>query len=72
MSMHKLTARDGYAYLTRQVAAGDGALEPGASLTGLRDIPWVPCTPCGLHGPWTWAYTLDSGWERCLKRSQDS
>jgi hypothetical protein len=33
MSMHKLTAGDGYTYLTRQVAAGDGALEPGASLT---------------------------------------
>jgi hypothetical protein len=33
MSMHKLTAGDGHAYLTRQVAAGDGALQPGASLT---------------------------------------
>ena len=29
MSMHKLTAGDGYAYLTRQVAAGDAGLEPG-------------------------------------------
>src|SRR5450830_1443589 len=33
MSMHKLTSGDGYAYLTRQVAAGDAGLEPGDSLT---------------------------------------
>jgi conjugative relaxase-like TrwC/TraI family protein len=33
MSMHKLTAGDGYAYLTRHVAAGDAGLDPGASLT---------------------------------------
>lgn len=33
MSMHKLTAGDGYAYLTRHVAAGDTGLEPGESLT---------------------------------------
>ena len=33
MSMHKLTAGDGYAYLTRHVAAGDAGLGPGASLT---------------------------------------
>ena len=33
MSMHKLTAGDGYAYLTRHVAAGDAGLEAGASLT---------------------------------------
>jgi conjugative relaxase-like TrwC/TraI family protein len=33
MSMHKLTARDGYAYLTRHVAAGDVGLDAGASLT---------------------------------------
>jgi conjugative relaxase-like TrwC/TraI family protein len=33
MSIHKLTARDGYRYLTRQVAAGDVGLAPGASLT---------------------------------------
>ena len=33
MSMHKLTAGDGYAYLTRHVAAGDAALDAGASLT---------------------------------------
>lgn len=33
MSMHKLTAGDGYVYLTRHVAAGDAGLEPSASLT---------------------------------------
>ncbi|KGM17659.1 hypothetical protein N867_16860 [Actinotalea fermentans ATCC 43279 = JCM 9966 = DSM 3133] len=33
MSMHKLTAGEGYAYLSRHVAAGDAGLEPGASLT---------------------------------------
>jgi len=33
MSMHKLTAGDGYAYLTRHVAAGDAGLDAGASLT---------------------------------------
>src|SRR5665647_1903974 len=32
MSMHKLTAGDGYAYLTRHVAAGDAGLDAGASL----------------------------------------
>ncbi|MCG2802174.1 MAG: relaxase domain-containing protein [Cellulomonas sp.] len=31
--MHKLAAGDGYAYLTRHVAAGDAGLDPGASLT---------------------------------------
>ena len=31
--MHKLVAGDGYAYLTRQVAAGDAELEAGGSLT---------------------------------------
>src|SRR5665647_2391908 len=34
MSMHKLTAGDGYRYLTRQVAAGDVGLGAGDSLTG--------------------------------------
>ena len=34
MSMHKLTAGDGYAYLTRHVAAGDAGLDADASLTG--------------------------------------
>lgn len=33
MSMRKLTAGDGYAYLTRHVAAGDAGLDAGASLT---------------------------------------
>jgi hypothetical protein len=33
MSMHKLTVGDGYAYLTRHVAAGDADLSPGDSLT---------------------------------------
>ncbi|MFC4613580.1 MobF family relaxase [Cellulomonas algicola] len=33
MSMHKLTAGDGYTYLTRHVAAGDAGLDAGASLT---------------------------------------
>lgn len=33
MSMHKLTAGDGYAYLTRHVAAGDTGLASGQSLT---------------------------------------
>ncbi|MGV8966810.1 MAG: MobF family relaxase [Cellulomonas sp.] len=32
--MHKLTVRDGYRYLNRQVAAGDTPLGPGDSLTG--------------------------------------
>src|SRR5665647_2898895 len=34
MSMHKLTAGDGYRYLTRHVAAGDAGLGAGDSLTG--------------------------------------
>ena len=34
MSMHKLTAGDGYKYLTRHVAAGDAGLGAGDSLTG--------------------------------------
>jgi conjugative relaxase-like TrwC/TraI family protein len=33
MSMHKLTAGDGYSYLLRHVAAGDAGLGPGDSLT---------------------------------------
>ncbi len=33
MSMHKLTAGDGYAYLTRHVAAGDAGLGAATSLT---------------------------------------
>ena len=34
MSMHKLTAGDGYRYLTRHVAAGDVGMGAGDSLTG--------------------------------------
>ncbi|HEY3548528.1 MAG TPA: MobF family relaxase [Propionicimonas sp.] len=34
MSMHKLTAGDGYAYLTRHVAAGDAGLDAASSLNG--------------------------------------
>lgn len=33
MSMHKLTVGEGYAYLTRHVAAGDADLSAGDSLT---------------------------------------
>ena len=33
LSMHKLTVGDGYAYLTRHVAAGDAGLAAGDSLT---------------------------------------
>lgn len=33
LSMHKLTVGDGYAYLTRHVAAGDAGLSPTDSLT---------------------------------------
>ncbi|WP_315096004.1 hypothetical protein [uncultured Cellulomonas sp.] len=32
LSMHKLTVGDGYAYLTRHVAAGDAGLPAGESL----------------------------------------
>ena len=42
MSMHKLVACDGYAYLTRQVAAGDAGLEPGASLTAYYEATGNP------------------------------
>jgi len=42
MSMHKLVAGDGYAYLTRQVAAGDAGLEPGASLTAYYEATGNP------------------------------
>lgn len=33
MSIHKLTAGDGYAYLTRHVAAGDAGLDADSSST---------------------------------------
>ena len=42
MSMHKLVAGDGYAYLTRQVAAGDAALEAGDSLTAYYEATGNP------------------------------
>jgi conjugative relaxase-like TrwC/TraI family protein len=42
MSIHKLVAGDGYAYLTRQVAAGDAGLEPGASLTAYYEATGNP------------------------------
>src|SRR5665647_867376 len=42
MSMHKLVAGDGYAYLTRQVAAGDAGLEPGTSLTAYYEATGNP------------------------------
>jgi hypothetical protein len=32
MTLHKLHAGDGYTYLTRQVAAGDGGRSPGQAL----------------------------------------
>ena len=34
MTIHKLTAGDGYTYLTRQVAGGDVAREPGQDAAG--------------------------------------
>jgi hypothetical protein len=34
MTIHKLTAGDGYTYLTRQVAAGDAARQPGQDAAG--------------------------------------
>lgn len=40
--MHKLVVGDGYAYLTRQVAAGDAGLEPGASLTAYYEATGNP------------------------------
>ena len=42
MSMHKLTAGDGYAYLTRHVAAGDAGLDAGASLTAYYEATGNP------------------------------
>lgn len=38
MSMHKLTVGDGYTYLTRHVAAGDGGLASGDSLTAYYEL----------------------------------
>jgi len=48
MSMHKLTAGDGYAYLTRHVAAGDAGLDAGASLTAYYEETGNP--PGGWFG----------------------
>ena len=42
MSMHKLGAGDGYSYLTREVAAGDVALERGDSLTAYYEATGNP------------------------------
>ena len=42
MSMHKLTAGDGYAYLTRHVAAGDAGLDADASLTAYYEATSNP------------------------------
>ena len=41
-SMHKLTAGDGYAYLTRHVAAGDAGLDAGTSLTAYYEQTGTP------------------------------
>ena len=47
MSMHKLLAGDGYAYLTRQVAAGDAGLGPDDSLVAYYESTGNP------PGRWT-------------------
>ncbi|WP_235522465.1 relaxase domain-containing protein [Cellulomonas sp. Root137] len=44
--MHKLTVGDGYAYLTRHVAAGDAGLAAGDSLTAYYELTGNP------HGRW--------------------
>ncbi len=50
MSMHKLTVGDGYAYLTRHVAAGDAGLDAGASLTAYDEQTGNPQgRPCARH-----------------------
>ena len=54
MSMHKLLAGDGYAYLTRQVAAGDAGLGPDDSLVAYYESTGNPpgrWTGHGLAGP---------------------
>ncbi len=48
MSMHKLTAGDGYRYLTRQVAAGDAGLSAAESLTAYYEASGNP--PGRWHG----------------------
>ena len=42
MGMHKLLAGDGYAYLTRQVAAGDARLGPGEPLVAYYEATGTP------------------------------
>src|SRR5665648_1172906 len=42
MSMHKLTAGDGYTYLTRHVAAGDAGLSPDDSLVAYYESTGNP------------------------------
>jgi conjugative relaxase-like TrwC/TraI family protein len=42
MSMHKLTAGDGYTYLMRHVAAGDAGLSPDASLVAYYEATGNP------------------------------
>ncbi len=48
MSMHKLTAGEGYRYLTRHVAAGDAGLGAAESLTAYYDVSGNP--PGRWHG----------------------
>jgi len=55
MSMHKLGAGDGYSYLTREVAAGDVALERGDSLTAYYEATGNP------PGRWLGCGSWDSG-----------
>ena len=64
MSMHKLTAGDGYAYLTRHVAAGDAGLDAGASLTAYYEQTGNPVgrwSGEGLAGLGDGARRLKSG-----------
>lgn len=42
LSMHKLTVGDGYAYLTRHVAAGDAGLSAGDSLAAYYELTGPP------------------------------
>jgi hypothetical protein len=49
MTIHKLTAGDGYTYLTRQVAGGDVVREPGQDAAGYYTAngnppgTWIGC-----------------------------
>jgi len=59
MTVHKLSAGDGYTYLTRQVAAGDAPLPAGAGLSGYYTTTGNPpgrwagagAEALGLSGP---------------------